>query len=153
MVAVSHAAKPLTLDELRAILRDKGLRATTSRVAVLEFLRQATTPVSHAELAAELTPRGWDRATLYRNLIDLTEVGLVRRADVGDHLWRFELLKEGSGHRTDEHPHFVCDACGDILCLPDESVQIKAARGVPRSLRRRGVQIQLKGRCDRCIGA
>ena len=152
MVAVSQPGKPLTLDEMRAILRAKGLRATTSRVAVLEHLLQATTPVSHAELAAELGPRGWDRATLYRNLIDLTEVGLVRRADVGDHVWRFELLKEGPRHRTDEHPHFVCDECGDIQCLPDESVQIKAARGAPRSLRRRGVQIQLKGRCDRCIG-
>ena len=147
--------KPPTLDELRTQLRDKGLRATASRVAVLEHLQHATTPVSHAELAAELSPRGWDRATIYRNLIDLTEVGLVRRTDVGDHLWRFELREEGARHGTDEHPHFVCDACGDILCLPDESVQIqiKAARGAPRSLRRKGVQIQIKGRCDRCIEA
>lgn len=145
-----------SLEELREQLRTRGLRATASRVAVLEHLQRASTPVSHAELAAELAPRGWDRATIYRNLMDLTEAGLLRRADVGDHLWRFELREEGARHGrhgSDEHPHFVCDACGDILCLPDESVQIKAARGAPRSLRRRGVQIQIKGRCDRCIEA
>jgi len=150
---VPRSGKPPPLDVLRAQLREKGLRATASRVAVLERLQQVTTPVSHAELAAELSPRGWDRATIYRNLIDLTEVGLVRRTDVGDHLWRFELRDESDRHGNDEHPHFVCDACGDILCLPDQVVQIKAARGAPRSLRRKGIQIQLKGRCDRCVEA
>ncbi len=147
---MSHSGKPPPLDELRTQLREKGLRATASRVAVLERLQHATTPVSHAEIVAELAPRGWDRATLYRNLIDLTEVGLVRRTDVGDHLWRFELREEGERHGSDEHPHFVCDACGDILCLPDQIVQIKASRGAPRSLRKKGIQIQIKGRCDNC---
>jgi Fur family ferric uptake transcriptional regulator len=148
-MSATRSGRPLSSDELRAQLREKGLRATASRVAVLERLQGATTPVSHAELAAELSPRGWDRATIYRNLIDLTEVGLVRRTDV-DHVWRFELRDESALHGMVEHPHFVCDACGDILCLPDESVQIKAARGAPRSLRRKGLQIQIKGRCDRC---
>lgn len=149
-MAVSHSGKTPPLDELRTQLREKGLRATASRVAVLERLQRATTPVSHAELAAELSPRGWDRATIYRNLIDLTEVGLVRRTDVGDHLWRFELREETPRHGSDEHPHFVCDACGDILCLSDQIVQIKASRGAPRSLRKKGIQIQIKGRCDNC---
>ncbi|KYF70141.1 Fur family transcriptional regulator [Sorangium cellulosum] len=137
-------------EQLREQIRAAGLRATSPRIAVLQSLGRSRTPVSHAELAAELAPKGWDRATIYRNLIDLTNAGLVRRTDMGDHLWRFEL-REGTGeHATDEHPHFMCDTCGDVLCLPDESIEIKPARGAPRALRRKGLQIQIKGRCDRC---
>ncbi|AUX25864.1 uncharacterized protein SOCEGT47_064170 [Sorangium cellulosum] len=47
----------------------------------------------------------------------------------------------------------LVQACGDVLCLPDESIEIKAARGAPRALRRKGLQIQIKGRCDRCVQA
>jgi Fur family ferric uptake transcriptional regulator len=107
--------------------------------------------VSHAELAAELAPNGWDRATIYRNLIDLTNVGLVRRTDMGDHLWRFELGDQGGAHTASVHPHFMCQACGDVVCLPSESIEIKAARGAPRALRQKGLEIQIKGRCDRCV--
>ena len=83
-------------EQLREQIRATGLRATSPRIAVLQSLGRSRTPVSHAELAAELAPKGWDRATIYRNLIDLTNAGLVRRTDMGDHLWRFEL-REGTG--------------------------------------------------------
>lgn len=140
-------------DHLREEIRATGLRATSPRIAVLQNLIRSRTPVSHAELVAELAPKGWDRATIYRNLIDLTHAGLVRRTDMGDHLWRFELRDDGHDHAANNHPHFICESCGDILCLPDESVAIKASRGVPRALRRKGLEIQLKGRCDRCVHA
>lgn len=140
-------------EQLREQIRAAGLRATSPRIAVLQSLGRARTPVSHAELAAELAPKGWDRATIYRNLIDLTNAGLVRRTDMGDHLWRFELREGAGSHATDEHPHFMCETCGDVLCLPDESIEIKATRGAPRALRRKGLQIQIKGRCDRCVQA
>src|SRR4051812_24845920 len=74
-------------------LRGAGLRRTGPRVAVLERLEAATAPLSHGEVAAMLTPAGFDRATVYRNLIDLVKKGLVRRADLGDHVWRFELVR------------------------------------------------------------
>jgi Fur family transcriptional regulator, ferric uptake regulator len=128
--------------QIREQIRATGLRATSPRIAVLQSLGRPRTPTSHAELAAELAPKGWDRATIYRNLIDLTKAGLVRRTDMGDHLWRFELRDGGGEHAASEHPHFVCEACGDVLCLPDESIAIKASRGAPRALRRKGLQIQ-----------
>jgi len=139
-----------SLDELRSRIRAAGLRATAPRVAVLRSLLGAKAPQSHAELSEQLAPEGWDRATIYRNLIDLTEVGLVRRADLGDHVWRFETRSEGEGHREEDHPHFLCNECGDVVCLPGEVVQIKPARGAPRALRRKGIEIQIRGRCDRC---
>jgi len=105
--------------------------------------------VSHAEIVNELAPQGFDRATLYRNLMDLTQAGLASRTDLGDHVWRFELRRQ---RRTSDgaHPHFMCTGCGTVACLPGVRVRIRTTPGSPRAVRRRHVDIQLKGRCDRC---
>jgi Fur family ferric uptake transcriptional regulator len=142
------------VDALRARLRDAGLRATAPRIAVLHSLVEATTPQSHGELFDRLSSEGWDRATIYRNLTDLTEASLARRTDLGDHVWRFEAIREGrgrgTGHSEASHPHFLCNECGEVVCLPDESVHLTPQRGAPRALRKKGLEIQIRGRCDRC---
>jgi len=143
-------APNVKLDELRALVRGKGLRATAPRLAVLRALFATKSAVSHGDLAEQLAPEGWDRATIYRNLIDLTEAGLVRRTDIGDHVWRFELRGDEAAHGGAEHPHFMCNRCGEVSCLPDEIVQVKPSRGVPRALRKKDVEIQIRGTCDRC---
>jgi Fur family ferric uptake transcriptional regulator len=147
---MTQEASATSTDELRSQIRAAGLRATAPRLAVFRSLLGATTPQSHAELVEQLASEGWDRATIYRNLIDLTEAGLVRRTDLGDHVWRFELRTEGKAHAPAEHPHFLCSECGFVVCLPDESVQISPARGAPSALRQKGLEIQIRGRCDRC---
>lgn len=139
-----------TLDDLRAQIRGAGLRVTAPRLAVLRCLVGATTPQSHGELVDRLAGDGWDRATIYRNLTDLTEAGLARRTDLGDHVWRFEAQGEGTAHDVTSHPHFLCNECGGVVCLPGESVHLTPARGAPRALRKSGVEIQIRGRCDRC---
>ena len=138
-------------EEIRRLIRDAGLRVTSPRVAVMQRVEQTQGPVTHAEIADALAPQGWDRATIYRNLTDLTEAGLLRRTDMGDHVWRFELASDPEGgHETGLHPHFVCNACGDVTCLPDDAIEIHVGRGAPKSLKGRAVEIQVKGRCDDC---
>lgn len=140
-----------TAAELKTSLRDAGLRSTAPRLAVLEYLHRVGAPASHGELHDRLSSAGFDRATLYRNLMDLAEAGLVTRTDLGDHVWRFELRSgaAGEGH-ADDHPHFVCTDCGGVSCLPGTSVRISAAKGAPRALERKAVKIQLSGLCDAC---
>ena len=137
-------------DEIRTKIRERGLRATAPRVAVLQALAKMGRPATHAEIAADLGPEGWDRATVYRNLVDLTEAGFVRRIDMGDHLWRFELQDERNVHAASEHPHFLCDSCGEVACLPKDAVLLTPSARAPRALKKKNVQIQVKGRCDRC---
>lgn len=134
--------------ELRDQLRDAGLRATMPRVGVLSVLVGAEHPLSHAEVAEQLADQGFDRATVYRNLIDLTDAGLARRSDVGDHVWRFELVR--GEHREEEHPHFVCTACGAVQCLPEGTIAVRPNRGLPRALKRGELEIRLRGVCDSC---
>jgi Fur family ferric uptake transcriptional regulator len=132
----------------REALEARGLRVTGPRVSVLIALREMSGPVSHAELADKLADATIDRATVYRNLLALTEVGLVRRTDLGDHTWRFELAD--ANHDAAAHPHFVCTDCGTVTCMPEGSVSIVSKGAPPELPRRRAVEVQLKGVCARC---
>ncbi|MCE9605378.1 MAG: transcriptional repressor [Planctomycetia bacterium] len=135
--------------ELKALLRTSGLRSTSARLAVMQQLRAARTPLSHAELAKELVPTGLDRATVYRNLMDLAESGLVARAELGDHVWRYELRRDGHDHSS-EHPHFVCIDCGKVSCLTDVHVDITPTPGSKKSSIGSLTEVLLKGHCGKC---
>jgi Fur family ferric uptake transcriptional regulator len=131
------------------MLRSSGLRRTAPRVAVLQFLERAAAPLSHGEIAEELALLGFDRATIYRNLIDLVDAELVSRSDLGDHVWRFALRRGDDGHGS-EHPHFLCVTCGGVTCLPGGTVRLVSSDGVPRAIASRAVEVQVKGHCDTC---
>ncbi len=134
-------------------------------------------PQTHAEVSAALDHRGFDRATIYRNLTELTEAKLVTRVDLGDHVWRFEAKRhgggDGHGHGGD-HPHFVCTSCGEVSCLDDVNVAITQRPGAdapaamaggtagtkarkkssPTAGKRQGIpavtEVLLKGTCGNC---
>lgn len=142
---VKHTVKPHELEQLRTTIRECGLRATPSRIAVLGLMQNATVALTHAEIADKLAGQGWDRTTIYRNLSDFVDSGLLRRTDVGDHVWRFER-SEGQ-HSATAHPHFLCTACGSITCLPE--VAFTGAKA-PRSMKTKAVEVHVRGVCDAC---
>ncbi len=148
-MAARKTVSPPKLVAYQERLRAAGLRSTSPRVAVLRELESATSPLSHADLVEVLGEEGYDRVTLYRNLTDLTEAGLVVRSDLGDHVWRFELKREERSH-TGTHPHFTCTDCGNVACLPEGMVRLTPGKGAPKALSARSVDIQLRGVCDRC---
>lgn len=149
--AAPRPTPPDLSQRARARLRAAGLRATGPRIAVLEVLDAAQRPLQHAEVMAALEATGpHDRATVYRNLHDLCEAALVRRLNLGDQVWRFELAPAAGEGAADPHPHFVCTDCGDVQCLDAVEVTVKSTGAVPRSVSRAAVAIQLSGRCDAC---
>lgn len=80
--------------------------------------------------------------TVYRNLKLLVEQDLVKEITVADGPARYDF-------RTDDHQHFLCDACGRVYDL-------KVALGLHlRELERTGFSVQrrqlvLYGLCPRC---
>ena len=84
------------------------------------------------------------------NLTDLTHAGLVRRSDLGDHVWRFSLVRQGEAEHARQHPHLVCSDCGTIVCLPDVKVKISPLKTSKRDLHAADLEVQLKGLCERC---
>lgn len=136
--------------EVKVLLRNAGLRATSARALVYECLAAAEGPLTHAEVCARLEGEALDRATIFRNLADLTEAELVRRTDHGDHLWRFELSTREKHHDPDPHPHFVCTECGKVSCLPDGAVVVTPVKGAPKTMKRGVYEVQVRGACDGC---
>lgn len=139
------------MDDSRLLARNKiqavGLRATPARVATLCVLAESQMPLTHAEVADALRESGFDKATIFRNLTDMVAAKVVRRSELGDHVWRFEIQdSEQQGHA---HPHFVCVDCGTVSCaeeieLSPESLSASQALGEV-------TEILLRGHCNDCV--
>lgn len=127
----------------RALLQSKQLRITDQRLAVLRELARNLAPVSFPELVLRLAEQGLDRATVYRNLVGLTEAGILVRTQLGDGAWRYELPK-GDEPTHGKHPHLVCVDCGVIRCLPANTVSIRKEAAA------RVTEVQLRGHCENC---
>jgi Fur family transcriptional regulator, ferric uptake regulator len=131
-------------DDLRQLLTGKGIRVTEQRMVILRELAKLRIPTSHPELTERLAGTSLDRATIYRNLLSLTKAGILVRTQLGDNVWRFELPHTSAAeHRL--HPHFVCNDCGDVACLPESAV---ALRG--EAIQYQVAEVQLRGRCVAC---
>jgi Fur family ferric uptake transcriptional regulator len=142
------APAPTPNDALGRELHAAGLKSTAARLAVLRFLREAATPPSHGEIVQALESSPFSRATLYRNLIDLERAGLVRRTQLGEPVWRFEDASRKHGVRS--HPHFLCNSCGKMVCLPQVDIAVGDVAGLEHALGRGRFEIQLRGQCDAC---
>jgi Fur family ferric uptake transcriptional regulator len=126
------------------LIRSAGLRSTAPRRAVLACVQAAGVPLSHNEVVERLPE--WDRATIFRNLVALTEAGLLRRVDIGDHIWRFETL--GEAHSAAGHAHFTCTDCGVVACVDGVVISLPPGADLPGQ----AMEIQLRGRCEGCVG-
>lgn len=113
-------------------------------------LRASKSPLTHAELADRLASQGFDKATAFRNLNDLTDRGLLRRTELGDHVWRFELVDPKQGHEKG-HPHFLCVDCGSVTCL--EEVHLTSSSRKRSDSVGSITEILLRGHCNECNGA
>ena len=135
------------IEAAQAEIRGAGLRATPARVATLIVLRGSAAPRTHADVADQLSTHGIDKATAFRNLNDLAEAGLLRRSELGDHVWRFEAIAPSESVEQG-HPHFVCVDCGTVTCLD----QVRLTAGSLRHSEHVGevTEILLRGHCNDC---
>ncbi len=135
--------------EMRELLRRQSLRATAPRVAVLVALHERGTPMTHESVMDDLGVGAFDRATVFRILSDLSEQGLLRRMDLGDRVWRFELL-DACRAVADDHAHFLCEDCGAVSCLPP--LELRAVQGpLPIELQGAEIKLRVSGRCADCV--
>jgi Fur family transcriptional regulator, ferric uptake regulator len=137
--------------EVRALLRGKKMRATAIRIAVLVTLHESQIPMTH-EQVIELLPSGaFDKASVWRVLSDLAETGILRRMDLGDRIWRYELY-DACRAITNDHPHFLCETCGVVRCLPPLDVRARDG-AIPEVLLHAEFSIRVTGQCAQCLAA
>lgn len=137
--------QPLKLEDVRKLLQDSGLRATPCRIAVYQDVWRHSNPVSHQEVADNVEALAFDKSTVFRALNDLAEAGLMRRMELGDHVWRYEIVSASKDADDQGHPHLLCVDCGAITCLTHNEVQVAVSKSF-------GVveEILLKGHCEKC---
>ena len=137
-----------SIEAARSLLRGSGLRCTAARLAVIQTLGDASTPLSPSEVAEELSDFGFDKSTIYRSLTEMDEAGLATRLDMGDAIRRFEL-RAAYDENDQRHPHFMCVDCGKVSCLSGFQVELvpKQAGDSPPG---ECLQILIKGRCRHC---
>ena len=138
--------------EVRALLKAQGMRATAQRLAVLVILHEKKVPMTHEEVMGLLARGLYDKASVWRVLSDLTGAGIVRRMDLGDRVWRYEL-HDTCRAISDDHPHFLCEDCGEVSCLPPLEVRAKKDGGLPAVLTNAQFHIRITGTCASCIPA
>jgi Fur family transcriptional regulator, peroxide stress response regulator len=131
-------------DGIKRSLADSGLRNTPQRFAVMAFLMEQAEHPTAAEIfeaVNRVDPRS-SRATIYNNLRDLVQAGLVREVAVEGRAARFDA----KGAR---HHHFICDRCGKVEDMEWYDVPRPAGGSLGKRVLRE-CELIFRGLCSKC---
>jgi Fur family transcriptional regulator, ferric uptake regulator len=141
---------PLT-QKVERRLRDKDIRYTPARRAVVNALGDSDGPRSAADLSVHLIDVV-PLSSLYRSLSVLEDAGVVTTHHSTKGLTRYELAEWLTGH----HHHLVCVECGQV---EDIEIPERFERQVEEVVREIGSAVsfspinhalEIAGRCKNC---
>ena len=113
------------------LLKKNQLSITGGRRKILELFLQQDGALSHSDIEKKAGEK-FDRVTVYRTLQAFLEKGLIHSIPTSDNSIRYALCKDdcSGGQHRDDHVHFICNTCGNTVCLEDVTVPpIKLPRG------------------------
>lgn len=132
---------------LRSLLRNKGLKATPQRLAVLHVLHESTKYLEIGDIlnkTKKILPKT-GLATIYRTLEILGELELVKKIHLQDGCHSYAISPEGHGH------HMVCTTCNKVVDFEDcpfegylESIKQETGFKIQNHF------LQLFGECNEC---
>ncbi len=110
----------IKLHDCKSELREADLRATPTRLGVLQILETATTPLDVTTILSELRKKGIDpdKATIFRMMHSFLQKGLVREINLSESKNRYEYRGKGFHH------HLICQVCGVIEDMDDCNIDI-----------------------------
>lgn len=102
---------------LASYLKERGLRLTKERTAIVRAAWALKQPFAAAEVAEALEAEGFhvSRSTCYQTLALLCAMGLLCRLMLGDDEARYAFARPG-------YLHLVCTGCGKIRREKDPTV-------------------------------
>lgn len=100
------------MDTLKERLRQKNMRMTPQRLAVLEYIYLSKTHPTAQDIYQTLLPKfnTLSLATIYNNLNALIDLGYVMEMTYGDAATRYDYKEDDNVHY-----HAVCETCGYII--------------------------------------
>lgn len=146
-MAPSAAAEAM-IGEVAGLLRSRGERMTAPRRAVLRVLAEHGGHLAADAVVTMVAQRdpGVHRATVYRTLEALSELGVIQHVHVGHGGTAYHLVRPG-----ERHLHAQCRGCGAVYDLPFDLLA-----GVAETLRRSHAfvldadHVALSGLCEQC---
>jgi len=136
------------LEKLVGLSKEKGLKLTPQRMVIFRILSESNQHVTvdqvYQKASAEypmLSP-----ATVYRNMEQMVDAGLLTRLDLGGTSMRYDTNLE-------EHHHFVCSKCGKVSDVYLEDIQYKmdANRSHLEKAKINSLDLHLQGTCGECL--
>jgi Fur family ferric uptake transcriptional regulator len=140
------------IERAEARLADAGRKRGGARHAVLELLAEQRCALTATEIEDALRAdpaRRVSRASVYRIVDELEDLGLVQRVETGQAMVRYERVCEQDEH----HHHLVCDDCGLVMPFSDRALEqaiSSLSRRVPLVVSEH--EIVLHGSCRDCSG-
>lgn len=140
-------------EQFKTLLKEKGLKVTNQRVAILRVLQARPDQHLTAEEIYDLVREQYPEiglATVYRTIQLLSELHLIDKLSLDDGYVRYEIgrKEEAFGHH---HHHLICLNCGTVLSFEDDLLEpleakIEAACGFRVS----DHEVKLFGYCRNC---
>ena len=128
-----------------ALLRQKKLAVTAVRRQLLGLFSVPGIALSRREME-QLLEHAIDRVTLYRNLKTMTEHNILHAITMEGQELKYKLL---GSVKNDDHPHFYCEICHHLTCLPQELIN---ASNIPDGFRLHTARLVMEGVCGGCNG-
>lgn len=138
--------KPDLEIKAREMLKAARLYCTAGRIEILITLIKAGKPLSQDQIALRSGKKRFDKATVYRTLESLLDVGLVHKVFMDKRARHFELAHNCTEHQC--HPHFTCTNCGDTHCL--KGILLPMAKSPHKGFIIHRQQVRLEGLCPSC---
>ena len=138
-----------TIEELKKIVKQKGLKYTEQRELVLIILMNADEHLSAEEVYNEIKINYPESnvgiATVYRALGFLEEVTLITSITFGSDGKKYE--SNAKAH----HDHLICTSCGKIVEFVDDEIEKRQERIAKKNnFKITSHSMQLFGTCSDC---
>ncbi len=131
-----------------AFLRERELKVTSGRLAVLRTLHEADGPLDADEVFLRLkrSQRSVSRATVYNTLELLIEAGLANRHRFAPDRFSYERV-----HGAQHDVHLVCDLCGTVLGATEPTLtELETLVAGQLGFTMQRATLQIHGRCATC---
>lgn len=129
------------------LIRNKGLRVTPARLAVLNVLTEAQKPLDIASISELITRKrvDADQATIYRIIENFIQKDLISRFQFQEKKFFYEAKRE-------EHHHAICKNCGRIEDVSSCNIK-RFEREINEStgFRVESHSLEFYGMCEECI--
>lgn len=137
------------IEELKKIVKQKGLKYTEQREIVLSILLQAddhlTAEEIYNKIKEEFPETNVGIATVYRALSFLEEVELIASLNFGTDGKKYE------SNAKSHHDHLICTDCSKIIEFVDEEIEKKQEKiAKANKFKITSHSLQLYGLCEDC---